>query len=262
MPLHALFCFLSLSILLFVASSTSAEELSLQQQQYRQQIEVILDSEPFNEKETRSAWRPKNITEEDDNDVPQWLIDFAEWLESLDGGDGDFSDGIKTMAQLIEFVFWVIFIGIIVYLIYRFRGAIGRGLQIFYKPKVDETPVTIAGLNVSKESLPEDVTHTAKMLWMQQQYRQAVSLLYRASLSHLLHDYDCHLQSSFTEQECLLAAKKLPQLSLVKLMGELTQSWQQLAYAHQVPSEQQFQSHCQQWVRVFSNNNSRGDDER
>ena len=261
MPLHALFRFLSLSVLLFVAFSTSADDLSPQQQQYRQQIEMILDSEPFNEKETRSGWRYKNITDDSD-EVPQWLIDFVEWLESFDVGDGNFSDAIKTMAQLIELVFWVIFIGIIIYLIYHFRGAIGRGLKVFYKLKVDETPVTIAGLNVSKESLPDDVTHTAKILWAQKQYRQAVSLLYRASLSHLLHDYDCHLQSSFTEQECLLAAEKLPQISLVKLMAELTHSWQQLAYAHQVPSEQQFQAHCQQWVQVFANNNSGVSDER
>lgn len=260
MPFNSLLRSLFLFVLLVSCASILAEELSPQQKQYREQIETILDSEPFNEIELRSGWRPKNITESND-EIPQWLINFVEWLEGFDGGERDFSNSIQTIALIIEIIFWLIFIGLILYLLYRFRGAIGRGIRVFYKPKVDDVPVTIAGLNVSKESLPDDVVQTAKTLWAEKQYRQAVGLLYRASLSHLLHDYQCPLLSSFTEQECLDTASALPNSALVELMQVLTQSWQQLAYAHQIPSAEQFQLCCMRWAQVFVSDSGEVNDE-
>lgn len=244
-----------LMCLLLNVSLVWGGELSFQHQQTREQIQTVLDSEPFNKKEIKTGWRAKNLNKEDDDSIPQWLIDFAEWLESRERSEAsknNWSDSIRTIALVIEVIFWLVFIGLILYLIYHFREAVGRGVRVFYKPQKVHMPATIAGLDVSKESLPDDVVQTARLLWSKQQYRQAVGLLYRASLSHLLHDYECQLLSSFTEQECLDAASRLPQPTLVEWMQGITHSWQQLAYAHQVPAKDRFEQHCSQWEQVFT----------
>ena len=242
-----LFC----CVLFFNTKVFGSEALSFNQHQYRDQIQTILDGEVFNQIETRSGWRFKELSRDDDK-IPQWLIDFIAWLESLEGSDVDFEETITTLALIIEILLWVIFIGLIVYCVYRFRKVIAKTLGIRNKTKPTVLPATVAGLDVSKESLPEDVIETAKTLWGQQQYRQAMGLLYRASLSYLLHDFDCRLQSSYTEAECLQAAQVLPQENIIDLFRQLTHAWQQLAYAHHSPSQNQFDSFCQQWRQVFS----------
>lgn len=244
-------CLLLCCVLFLNTNVYATEALSQAQQKYRDQIQTILDDKAFNQTETRSGWRFKELSRDDDK-IPQWLIDFVVWLERLEGSDVDIEETIATLALIIEVLLWVIFIGLIIYCVYRFRRVIANTLGIYKKTKPSALPVTVAGLDVSKESLPEDVIETAKTLWGQQQYRQALGLLYRASLSHLLHDFDCHLQSSFTEAECLQAAQGLPQPQLLELFRQLTNAWQQLAYAHLSPSQSQFDLFCQQWRQVFS----------
>ena len=145
-------------------------------------------------------------------------------------------------------------IGIILYLLYRFRAPIQDFTHdlLNHDKSIDVIPTSIAGLDITKESLPDDIVASASRLWKQQQYRDAMGLLYRATLSRLVHDYHCELFSSFTEQECFQATKKLQKKPLTLLMKKLTQHWLQLAYGHKLLDTEIFEQLCQQWQQTFA----------
>ncbi|MGH1485564.1 MAG: DUF4129 domain-containing protein [Cellvibrionaceae bacterium] len=231
------------------------KELSYQQKEHKEIITSILDGEDFNKTILTKGWRLKDV-EEDKGEFPEWIIKIIEFFERYSNKADTLSDDVKGVAVIIEVIFWILLIGIIIFLVYRFRGPIGK-LVTQLTNTADELPLpaNIAGMDITPSSLPDDVVATATQYWQQEQYRNALGLLYRASLSHLLHDYKCPLSSSYTEQECLTATKTLQIKPLSQLMSSLTRCWQQLAYGHKTISTDIFEQLCQQWRTVFIESN-------
>ena len=108
------------------------------------------------------------------------------------------------------------------------------------------------GLDVTPESLPENVTQQALRLWREGASREALSLLYRASLSRLIDRYELAFRSSHTEAECAALVRAHGIESLSEYFWELTQTWRRLAYGHQLPSEGDLQALCEGWNRELS----------
>ena len=250
----------SLIFALLVASGychASDKALSQQQKEHKETITQILNGKDFNQTSISKAWRLKD-TEKDEGEslFPEWIIEIIEFFEQHGGEFNIFPSGIEDIAALVETLLWVVFIIVIIVLIRRFRKPIGQLVQQL-RHHSDELPLpaSVAGMDVTPSSLPADVVASASHYWQQQQHRNALSLLYRASLSHLLHDYKCPLSSSYTEEECLAATKALQIKPLSQLMSLLTRYWQQLAYGHKAISTDIFEQLCQQWHTVFVESN-------
>jgi hypothetical protein len=114
-----------------------------------------------------------------------------------------------------------------------------------------ETPQQLFGLQVSAESLPEDIASAAEKLWSHSP-REALSLLYRALLSRLLTDYHLPLKSADTEGQVLERIAGLNQPPLHTFSHELTRHWQNLAYGHQIPATDVQIALCEDWRRLFA----------
>ncbi|MHC8324310.1 DUF4129 domain-containing protein [Pseudomonas sp. GB2N2] len=212
-------------------------------------IKAILDQPPFKNKETVTRYRfggGDKSTSETGNDGKE-----SEWLKAL----------LKLLNQqrfgalttLIEIVLWGAVVSAIGWLIWRYRD----WLQTFVsrrpalKLKVDRPlPQQAFGLDLNRETLPADIASCAESLW-QSNPREALGLLYRALLSHLLHDYHMALKPADTEGQVLERVEHLQQPELLAFSKNLTGHWQNMAYGHRLPPAHLQQQLCDGWRTLF-----------
>jgi len=211
---------------------------------YQDAINKVFNGKDFNGKKSVKAWRLKEKFK-DEGRVPDWIISVIEFFERN-------AERFITFAKTIEVALWIAFICLIIYLLFRYRKSIQQFVTQLGNQQSDaDLPSEIFGLDVRRESLPEDIVSTAQKLWNSGESRESFSLLLRGTLSKLIHDYDCQFQKGDTEMDCCQRVAELGNANLDQFMHDLTIGWQQLAYAHQTPSQQAFDSVCQTWKQVF-----------
>jgi len=220
-------------------------------------IDEILKGEDFHKKKKISGWRLKDMEEEkSDDEVPQWLIFIIELLENL-FGDTDDTEKSKdyTFANLLEMLLWLTLAFSLVYLVYR----ILKYLEVISpkgkntEPDTITAPDVLFGLDVRKDSIPVNVIEQTMFLWSKGQHREAIGLLYRSTLSLLIHQFLFEFYHGYTEQECSNIVQQSDNETLKKFVSQITSTWQQIAYAHSIPLEQQIKSLCSQWSEVSNN---------
>ncbi len=169
----------------------------------------------------------------------------------------------ETLALIFEIVLWVVFfIGIIFLVKNRHRLHIGFSRQ---KKAVREIPKTLFGLDLSEQSLPDNVAQQALTLYQQEHYREAMALLYRASLANLVQRYHFDLKKGATEGDCMKLVTRVLPLSLDgegKFFVDLTRSWQLTAYAHKTVSEEKMQQLCRSWTFFYDKESSDTDSQQ
>ena len=113
-------------------------------------------------------------------------------------------------------------------------------------------PTTLFGMDIQPASLPDDIAAESNRLWQNGQHRQALSLLYRGSLSRLVNDHLLELNDSMTEGDVLNCARSasLPN-DLQGFLQQLTSAWQIVAYAHRQPAENNINSLLNDWPTHF-----------
>lgn len=114
------------------------------------------------------------------------------------------------------------------------------------KTKAD-VPEFVAGLDLRPESLPSDIPAAARSHWDAGESRAAMSLLYRGALAFFFTGYALRLPPSATEEQCLARVGEVATTGLFQDFGELTRSWQLVAYARSSPSNDVFSSLCRTW---------------
>ncbi|WP_433736889.1 DUF4129 domain-containing protein [Pseudomonas putida] len=219
----------------------------LTSQASRDSIKAILDQPPFKNKETVTRYRfgEDNASPEtlEENNTPGWLKALFELFNSQRFG---------AVASLIEVMLWGTVIAAVGLLIWRYRD----GLQAFVsrrptaKKATRPMPQQAFGLDINRETLPADIAATAESLW-QTQPREALGLLYRALLSHLLHDFNIALKDADTEGQVLERVKQLQQPALLMFSQNLTRHWQNMAYGHRLPAAHLQQELCDGWRTLF-----------
>ena len=220
----------------------------LTSQASRESIKALLDQPPFKNKETVTRYqfgedKPESNTP-DTGKTPERLKAFFALLDSQRFG---------FLATLIELLLWAAIIGGIGLLIWRYRD----WLQAFVsrrpalKSKVARPlPQQAFGLDLNRETLPADIAASAESLWPTNP-RAALGLLYRALLSHLLHDHHMALKPADTEGEVLRRVEQLQQPALLAFSKTLTGHWQNMAYGHRLPPAHLQQELCDGWRTLF-----------
>lgn len=210
-------------------------------------INELLDQPPFKYRETVTRWR----FGEDADDDPGWL---GRWLERL------LSNNLhphrsEIITNVTEAILWAALFGLIGLLLWRYRDWIRLYVIPLRVPRMKQRrtpPSQILGLDLQPESLPTDVLAEVRRHWSAQP-REALSLLYRAFLSRLLHERQLPLKSAHTEGEILELLRKTAQPHLMEYARALTQHWLSVAYGHQLPSDEALDELCQGWQKLFGN---------
>jgi heme/copper-type cytochrome/quinol oxidase subunit 2 len=212
----------------------------LSSQASRDSIKAILDQPPFKNRETVTRYR---FGEDTPTAAPSNNGRIPEWLTAL----------LNLSTTLIEVVLWGTVVGTLAFLIWRYRD----WLQAFVsrRPALNgkvprPRPQQAFGLDLDRDTLPADIAGSAEDLW-QTHPREALGLLYRALLSHLLHDFDMALKPADTEGQVLERVERLQQPELLAFSKKLTGHWQNMAYGHRLPPAPAQQELCDGWRALF-----------
>jgi succinate dehydrogenase hydrophobic anchor subunit len=220
----------------------------LTSEQSQESITQLLDQPPFEHRETVTRWRFGEASEEpsaeDAKSLDEWmkkLADLAQLWKSVDG-----------VALFFEVLLWTILFSLLAWLLWRYRDWLNAFAGRLRMPQVRryQAPEQLFGLEVAPQSLPNDIAGEVERLW-DEQPRAALSLLYRALLSRLLHEQQLALKSSDTEGEVLQQVHALQQAELSQFSQTLTRHWQNLAYGHQQPPAALKDELCTGWRQLF-----------
>jgi hypothetical protein len=209
-------------------------------------IEDVLGGADYGAERSVRKWRFKDWEEEvDAGTFPEWIIDFLEWLETHDG----WWQGLSGLAFWLKILLVLLLGGLLIYLLRRYRGPLSR----LRRSKAREAaPEVLFGLDVTPESLPADVPAQVMLLWEQGAGREALGLLYRATLSRLIDRHQIAFRASHTEAECAGLVRACGVESLSDYFWQLTQVWRRLAYGHRLPLADTVRELCADWNRELA----------
>ena len=152
----------------------------------------------------------------------------------------------EWLLVLGKVVIWSAFgalIAFIVWLIWRNRHLFKTGGFHKRVPRVPPQAKVVMGMDVAPESLPADIPTAAMELWRVGRRQEAMSLLYRGTISKLITSRGVEIAESDTESDCLrrVTAEAAP---LAGYFGGLTDAWVLLAYGRSAPPDQTMEQLC------------------
>lgn len=216
---------------------------SAEQRQASKLARDIVAGESFNQIKIKSY--PEfylNLEINQDKDENREPSNLPKWLSAL----------LSLLAGSIELILTAIVVALAILLIYRYRHWLAQFMPNAKPLEIVDQPTSVFGLDITKETMPDNPAAKAQELWSQGQKRQALSLLYRGSLFNLVGKEHLTVHDSFTEGECVQQVKKNAQPQTAAYFEQLTQNWQRLAYAGIMPPEASMQQLFDQWPEIFS----------
>jgi hypothetical protein len=200
-------------------------------------IQQVLDDKDFGGKRTTDEWKLKEFEYESDD--PASTADMS-WL----------GDIVRALANVMEILLWAGVILLAMFLIFRISRMVNP--DAFKTDNNDRiVPAMVSGLDIRPESLPDDVASSARQLWQQGRHREAMSLLYRGTVSSLVHSYQVELTEGATEGDVLFSARPRLRSETHQLLDQITQLWQSIAYAHRQPGQEQALALFDHWQQHF-----------
>lgn len=250
---HALILILALGVCVLPASPSHAVEYTVpapgeqldswqkEKTAARDQANAILNSSTFQEQQTLYIPRWKN-RQQPNNPLPEGFLNLLKTLSS----------GLQYLGRSTELLLWAAVLAGTIIVAIRYRHWLARfNPKWVRRTQTTELPVSLFGMAVNSQSLPEHISASAWTLWQQQRPREALALLYRASLNALLRQ-GLTLPPGATEGECVAEVhRQAEQLGLSvttqTYFAQLTEHWQQLAYGHLRVDTQKAEHLCRQW---------------
>jgi len=213
-------------------------ETRLDVSESRAVIDAVMQNEHLKQEEIVKRWRLKNNDLSEDESTPPWAGTFS-----------------AIFAMIIEYALWIaIAVGIIALYIYR-----KRWMPLLVRvPEEAEIlkPDILFGMDLRKENLPGDVVAAASALWSEGKVRDALSLLYRCALAQLVNQESLPLEHSHTEGDILKLSQSALSETRHTYLQRLTQSWVQVAYAHEYPSNERMSYLLGNWSSEFASTRS------
>ncbi len=194
-------------------------------------IDEVMQRDEFNKPNIFNAWLPKEEPVKKD-------IDESKFLEL-----------IKELAQLLAVIFkaaaWILVL-LLIAIIFLYREKwLFRGKN----KKIDEhiPPEKLFGMDITPESLPDDIPGAARREIEKGNIRATLSLLYRGALMEIITRHKVELNASYTEGEVVATvAKSLPEKQ-ISYFRSLTKEWIQTAYADRLSTPSSLLELCNNW---------------
>lgn len=147
---------------------------------------------------------------------------------------------LKLLARAAEWGLWGLLGAVLLVLLLTARlwwpwlRGTGRRKARQDAPRVQEEAVQMPVV------LPPDVATQAGLLWDQGRPREALALLYRASVRTLVERTGTALPPGATEAQCLRASRRLPEAADRDLFARIVRMWQYAAYGGHLPTREAF----------------------
>ncbi len=174
----------------------------------------------------------------------EWVPKFdPDKLDESNLPRGDFS----FVFMVGEALFYLVLVGLVVWLIWF----IVKNAHVFSmrrNAKVEAAaPKVVMGMNITRESLPDDILAAAMAAWDAGNAREALSLLYRGSLSWLVTRRRVPIRDSDTEEDCLIHVVRAGDKTEADFFRHLTGAWVQTAYATIPITRDELTALCASW---------------
>lgn len=214
------------------------------QTQKRKELDALLDTEDLRGYRCVHSWLPKiedtNEEEEEEKSSSPQKFDF------------------NTLATVLK----IIVIALAVLALIWFWRRYGHHLMHYIqRPSQVANATEVGGLDIRPETLPDDVATTVMRLWQENQHRQALALLYRATLSRLVNQNQLAISQGATEGDCIrlaVFAHNHQKLSADKLevLQTISGMWLRAAYGRQWPDEHAVLALCTRWRQHLDTSSS------
>jgi len=182
------------------------------------------------------------VPKETNSDSSSWLGEFFSGL------------GIPSFMGVVgTIMFYLVLMAIIaglIWLIVKNRHVFSSSATLI-RDSQDAKTHEIMGMDVAPESLPDDVVAAARETWGQGDYKLALSLLYRGSITWFVFRDQLSIEESDTEGDCLRRVEALGQHQYADYFSSLTDVWILAAYGKQQPDNHTMVTLCDNWP--FSN---------
>jgi hypothetical protein len=176
--------------------------------------------------------QPRNSSPREMQERPAWL------------------DAIGTVFALLgEYGLWILAGLLLAFLLWR----LPRWLPWFQArlQREEALPETVESVLPEDAPLPDDVPAAASALWQEGRRRDALALLYRASVLRLADRLGTPFPPGATEAECLRRARRLEDAEARASFAEVVRTWQRAAYAQQFPDASLFDALLASWAQRF-----------
>ncbi|HEL3181860.1 TPA: DUF4129 domain-containing protein, partial [Stenotrophomonas maltophilia] len=148
-------------------------------------------------------------------------------------------DGIAWLARLAEWGLWGL-LGILLLVLLLTARMWLPWLRGSGRRKAGTAPPVVEEAVELPAVLPPDVATQAGLLWDQGRPRQALALLYRASVRTVGERSGIALPPGATEAQCLRASRRMPEAADRDLFARIVRMWQYAAYGGRLPSRSDF----------------------
>jgi hypothetical protein len=172
------------------------------------------------------------------------------------GSSWKWPDWLKLgrLPEWAGLVFVISAIGLVIaaiaWLVWKNRHAfVMRGLARG-EVRISPTARVVMGMEVSRESLPDDVPAAAWALWNEGRHQEALALLYRGAISRVIEIGRVAIQESDTEGDCVRRVVEAGAVVHPDYFRSITKVWIALAYAGQRPADREVELLCQRWPFV------------
>lgn len=204
----------------------------------KQRISQVLKQPEFQTDKIEQHWKyvGKQARKKPADSDPAWL----KFLARI----------VPGMARVFEGLLWLLVAAAIVWLVVKRKRWLGR-----FERGPAVTPVQPAqvlfGLDIQPQSLPENIAEEAWRLGQGGQQRAALSLLYRGALARWVMREKITLGVNATEGDCMRLFRAGAPQETGDYFCQLTQVWQNMAYAGRQPRTEDMQLLCRGWDMHF-----------
>jgi hypothetical protein len=223
---HASAAMVILSVFCFLVLPTS----SYAEKNPKQEIAEVLKAKEFGYERDAMRWQSRNPDKPQKKDADPtdlWGIGYA-------------------LARAVEVLLWVLAAAAVAYAVWYLARMLPRGRRL--APEAYRPPPALFGMELAPETLPPDVAAAAAALAREGKLREALSLLYRGSLSNLVHKRGVQLLPSHTEAEVLSLSGQDVHSYLEKLIAV----WRLCAYAKRDPAPLDIEQLAQGYKASFA----------
>lgn len=191
----------------------------------RAAAQTVVAHADFGGKQPVKRWRLMSWGKQDERaELPDWAMALGEWL----------AVGLRALAWVL---LAMLLVGVIWALHRQFRG---RAADSAAPPP----PRVLFGLAIAPDSLPDDLVAAALAALDAGRMREAVSLLYRGALSHLVHGRGLRIAAAATEGDVLRTAEPLLPPAAAAHFRRLLAAWLEIAYAHRPRPDAEIRALC------------------
>ena len=185
---------------------------------------------------SKQEWRLKWIDRDKKKDETKpsvgwpWLGAFFAWL-----------------SHTARWFVWVIAAVLVAVLLVHLRRLWALRSPAYQAPELP--PTHVQALDIRPEGLPKDLAHAVLALWQRGEHQAALSLLYRGTLSRLVHGHGVAIRAASTEGDCLRLARPKLSMPAQEWLESLINIWQLAVYAQRLPLDSQVANLCEQFDR-------------